>query len=116
MDKTVFGKSGESLAINFLLDVGYKIISRNFRCPSGEIDIVATDKDSLVFIEVKTRTTKKYGAGVEAVNYYKLSRIRRAGEHFMLKNPSLPRRARIEVVAIDLSEDKLSIKHIKDVT
>lgn len=67
--KQIEGKTGEDMATEYLLKKGYMIICRNFRCFQGEIDIVARDNDYLVFIEVKTRTSTKYGEAREAVRW-----------------------------------------------
>ena len=65
--KQIEGKEGEEAAVCYLQDEGYNIICRNFRCMQGEIDIIAKDETYLVFIEVKTRTSIKYGEAKEAV-------------------------------------------------
>lgn len=65
--KQVEGKIGEDAAAYYLTKHGYRIICRNFRCIQGEIDIIAKDGNNLVFIEVKTRTSTKYGEAKEAV-------------------------------------------------
>lgn len=62
------GKIGEDMATEYLNKKGYKILERNFECRQGEIDIIALDKDEIVFVEVKTRTSKKYGLAAEAVD------------------------------------------------
>ena len=69
------GNFGEDEAIRYLIKNKYKIIERNYSCKLGEIDIIAKDKDVLVFIEVKTRTNDKYGSPSLAVNYYKKRKI-----------------------------------------
>lgn len=66
-----YGILGEDLASNYLENIGYKIIERNFLCKQGEIDIIAKDKDEYVFIEVKTRSNRCYGRPSEAVNKLK---------------------------------------------
>lgn len=65
------GKIGEDLATKYLENIGYSIIERNFIAKQGEIDIIAKDKEELVFIEVKTRTNALYGQPVDAVNRIK---------------------------------------------
>ena len=69
------GRSGEEIASKYLERQGYEILDRNFNCHQGEIDIVAKDKNEIVFIEVKTRTNKKYGFASEAVNENKILHI-----------------------------------------
>ena len=59
--RNFFGKIGEDLAVEYLRSKGYEILERNFLCKQGEIDIIALDKNYLVFIEIKARTSNKYG-------------------------------------------------------
>ncbi|WP_231441718.1 YraN family protein [Brevibacterium zhoupengii] len=70
------GQSGEDLAAEFLQRQGMVILERNFRCPRGEIDIIAKDGDTIVFVEVKTRRTLAQGSPLEAVTAAKLRKIR----------------------------------------
>lgn len=76
MRKQALGGRGEDLAAVFLEDAGMVILERNFRCPRGELDIIAKDGDTAVFVEVKTRRTAALGSPLEAVTRTKLSRIR----------------------------------------
>ncbi|HLE18234.1 MAG TPA: YraN family protein, partial [Syntrophales bacterium] len=55
------GKAGEETAVRHLQKLGYRILERNYRCPVGEIDIVAKDKNTIVFVEVKSRKTEEFG-------------------------------------------------------
>ena len=110
----VFGKAGENYATNLLINNGYQIITRNFRSRFGEIDIIAVDADTLVFVEVKTRLNRKFGEPQEAVTASKLNKIKKVGEFFSLTHPTLPKKFRIDVVAINLEAGKiLSTKIIK---
>ncbi|KKQ85247.1 MAG: hypothetical protein UT08_C0008G0003 [Candidatus Woesebacteria bacterium GW2011_GWB1_38_8] len=106
--KRAFGELGEDYAIKLLEDKGYKIISRNFRCRLGEIDIIAIDKDTLVFVEVKTRWSKKFGRPEEAVNFQKLYHIKRTADYFLLKNKNLPKKLRIDVVALEVADNRIT--------
>ena len=65
------GKTGEEIAEIYLIKNGYKILERNFSCRQGEIDIIARDIKEIVFVEVKTRTNKKYGEPIDSITYYK---------------------------------------------
>ncbi len=110
-------KKGEDLAYSFLLKLGYKIISRNFRSRLGEIDIIAIDKNCLVFVEVKTRWTKDYGYPQEAVTSWKLNSIIKTGQYFKLLHPKSPSQERIDVLAISIRDrEKANVEHIKNVT
>jgi len=100
--KKDLGARGEKLAASLLRQKGYKILERNFRCRLGEIDIVAQDGDTLVFVEVKTRWSEKFGPPEEAVTARKLRSIEKTGQYFRLLHPGLPEAERIDVVAIEL--------------
>lgn len=108
------GKLGEDLAYKFVQGLGYKILARNFRTRGGEIDIVAVDGDTLVFIEVKTRSSDRFGTPEDAINSHKLRFIERAGKFFRFGRDNLPEAERIDVVAVDLSGEKPDIRHTKN--
>ncbi|WP_436326157.1 YraN family protein [Brevibacterium sp. FAM 27836] len=76
MRKQALGDRGEDLAAAYLEHAGLVIVERNFRCPRGELDIIARDGDTAVFVEVKTRRTAALGSPLEAVTRAKLTRIR----------------------------------------
>lgn len=82
------GDFGEDTAVVYLVNCGYEILCRNFCVKGGEIDIVARDNDTIVFIEVKTRSSTKYGYPSEAVDHKKLMNMRHAAEMYILKNPT----------------------------
>lgn len=77
------GKFGEDFACKYLVEQGYEIVCRNFRCRIGEIDIIAVKDNVLSFIEVKTRCSTKYGQPVLAVNLTKQKKIYRCAELYM---------------------------------
>lgn len=114
MNKTAIGKSGEDLACKFLKQKGYKVLERNFRIRGGEIDIVALDSNTLVYVEVKTRTSHKFGLPEESVNYYKLKFLERAAKFYRSSRYNLPKLERIDVISIDLSRQNPQIKHIRN--
>ena len=112
--KRHYGELGEAFAEKYLDSKGYKILKKNFRSGAGEIDIVAQDADTLVFVEVKTRWSSRYGAPEEAVTARKLQKIKKVGEYYSLIHPTLPKKLRIDVVAIEVQEGKVtSCKLIK---
>jgi putative endonuclease len=85
-DRVALGQSGETYACRELERRGYAILERRFRTRSGELDIVARDGETLVFVEVKARRTGRYGMPVEAVTPFKRRRIlRMAAEYVLLK-------------------------------
>ena len=75
--KDALGKSGEQAAAEYLESSGLRILDRNWRCATGEIDIVAVDRQTLVVAEVKARTSTRYGTPIEAVSRAKRARLRR---------------------------------------
>src|SRR5438034_11324596 len=100
------GKRGENLACQFLKKTGYKILYRNFKGRTGgEIDVVCRDRDTLVFVEVKTRTREDFGRPLEAVNAAKRKLISRGALAWLqlLDNPDIL--VRFDVVEIVLAED-----------
>lgn len=108
-DSRTLGKKGEDQACAFLKDRGYCIIERNFRCPFGELDIVALEAKELVFVEVKTRSSSIFGTPEEAISRQKLQTIERVGNWYQAKKKNLPEKSRIDVVAIDLSSSKIDL-------
>ena len=98
--KQIEGKNGERIAIRYLETEGYKIICKNFRCLQGEIDIIAKDNENIVFVEVKTRTSFKYGEAKEAVNGTKQKHIHKAIEYYLYKNKLEDAFVRIDVIEV----------------
>ncbi|HXW84636.1 MAG TPA: YraN family protein [Candidatus Binataceae bacterium] len=105
------GSFGERLAARHLRRRGYRIVARNFRAPGGEIDLVALDGGTLVFIEVKTRTDERFGTPAEAVDEDKQNHIRVAAAGF-------PRRrgvpTRFDIVAILGRPGAYRVEHLKN--
>ncbi|MEK7521645.1 MAG: YraN family protein [Patescibacteria group bacterium] len=115
MDNISSGKDGEDKAAKYLLSKGYKILERNFKAKRyGEIDIVAKDKNVLVFVEVKTRKTYEYGRPEEAFTKRKLALVARTGLYYKLLNPNTPELVRVDAVAVDEVENKITL--FKNVT
>ncbi len=114
--KIDFGKKGEDEAVHFLERSGYKILARNYRTRYGEIDIIAQEKDILVFIEVKNRSDKQFGLPEEAVTKYKQKQISKVALHYLCKNKINLVQCRFDVVAINNyeQEQKKRIKLIKN--
>lgn len=100
MRAKIYGQEGEILAKNFLLKKKYKIIETNFTCKVGEIDIIAKDKDFLVFVEVKSRSTKKFGLPREAVTIQKQNKIRKVAQFYLQKTQNFDTKCRFDVIEI----------------
>jgi putative endonuclease len=103
MNKHETGRLGEKLACDFLYRNGYDIIETNFRCREGEIDIVARQGDTLVFVEVRTRTGRGFGSPEESITPAKMHRLRTAAARYAESRFGLPESRRIDVVAIEMT-------------
>jgi putative endonuclease len=102
MKRQVTGAIGERLAKDFLEKSGYRIIETNYRCPEGEIDIVALKEETLVFIEVRTKRSRQFGRPEESITSAKKARLRALAAHYGQTHDNLPPSQRIDVVAIEL--------------
>jgi len=102
MQRQRLGKWGESQAVEYLESHGLRIICRNYRCPRGEIDIIAQDGDCLVFCEVKTRSSHKYGLPQEAVAWTKQQKISKVASWY-LGDQEITVDIRFDVLAITKS-------------
>ena len=111
MTSKATGVSGEKFAQRLLIKKGYKIIQNNFSCKIGEIDIIAILGDTLIFVEVKTRKTSKFGLPQEAVNTHKLQKIAKVGEYYTLTHPNLPKK-KIDVVSIVVTNGTITSSQI----
>lgn len=112
----IFGQQGEDTACRYLRKKGYKIIKRNFRYSRvAEIDIIAKDKDCLVFIEVKSRTTQNFGHPFEAVNRRKLEHIFKACLAYLQTTEEEFKKYRIDIISV-LGDENPKIEHLKDVS
>jgi putative endonuclease len=98
--KDILGRAGESLAVAYLRQRGYLIIERNWRCALGEIDIVAREGDTTVFVEVKTRSTLACGHPFEALSLVKLGRLRRLAGAWCESHPAVRGDIRIDAIAV----------------
>jgi len=108
------GQSGEEVAIDLLKKNGYKILVKNYRTKLGEIDIVARDKDTTCFIEVKTRQTEKFGLPQEAILRSKQKKISKVAIKFLKDNNLLDKKARFDVVSVMYKEGIPKIDLIKN--
>jgi putative endonuclease len=100
------GRAGEDRAAAFLERAGYHVVRRNLRLPGGEIDLVCRDRDTIVFVEVKFRTSGRFGSALSGVNAVKRDRLRRLAADFVqIVAPNA--HFRFDVVAVD--GDKLTL-------
>jgi len=96
------GLLGEELASRYLEGLGYTILERNYRCPYGELDLIARKGDWLAFVEVRTRRSLDLGAPEESLTRTKMERLKRTALYYISLNPGLPRNWRFDVVALEL--------------
>lgn len=114
MNNREVGTSFEQKAADFLIEHGYRLLERNFRCKLGEIDLIARDGEYLCFIEVKYRSSAIKGFPAEAINYNKIRRITRTAQFYLLSHKnSLNTPCRFDAVVI-LGNDISLIKNAFD--
>lgn len=107
------GKEGEESALAFLKKKGYRVLETNYRTPAGEIDIIARDRGTLVFIEVKARTSTAFGLPFEAVHARKREKMKKVALSYMQKmRREVP--ARFDVMSIIFEQGGKRIEHIQD--
>jgi len=109
-----FGKKSEHLAAEFLKRTGYRILETNYRSKLGEIDIIAKEKGTLVFVEVKARNTNRFGSPKAAVTPAKQRKISMAALDYLKRSGQTEASARFDVVAIDTASGKIDIEVIKN--
>jgi putative endonuclease len=99
------GAAGEDLAAAALKKEGYKILARNYQTPLGEIDLIARHRGTLVFVEVKTRRSARYGQPQEAVSPAKQARLQKLADYYLKQQRLGPRPTRFDVVAITMGPE-----------
>lgn len=129
--KQLAGQKGEDIAVMYLKKHGYTILERNFRIRGGEIDIIGIDPSTgshsassgqaevtLVFVEVKTRSSTEFGTPFEAITPWKLKSLIKAAQFYRLKHPRLPELMRIDAVGIVLDSEgnPASIELVKNIS
>lgn len=111
--RQILGQKGEKQAAKYLKKKGYKLVTANYRCQYGEIDLIARDADILIFIEVKTRTSTDFGDPAAAVDYRKQQQISKVAHHYLVTHHNDDVDARFDVISV-LSPNgkKTEIEHI----
>lgn len=94
------GLLGEKLAQDFLKKRGYDILETNYRTPDGEVDIIAKQRETLVFVEVRTKKSLNFGTPEESITPTKMERLRLVAQHYRQTHEDLPASWRIDVVAV----------------
>jgi putative endonuclease len=115
MKRRDVGIHGEKLAADFLSRQGYRILATNYRCSEGEVDIIAEDRDYLVFVEVRTRTGAQFGIPEESITPVKMGKLRAVASHYLQQNDGFSASWRIDVVVVLGWDNHVeSIKHIEN--
>ena len=109
-----FGRRAEEAACRFLRENGYRVVARNYRTRFAEIDIVAKDKDTVCFVEVKARSSAAFGLPQESVLGRKQAKICQAAVVFLKERGLLEARSRFDVVAVFADGEKLRCELIKE--
>ena len=107
-ERIIIGKSGEDIALDFLKKQDYHIIERNFKSRLGELDIIAKDRNTVCFVEVKTRTSSDKGTGFESITKAKQHKLSKLALAYLKTHNLLKQKARFDVVSVEL--DGLSNK------
>jgi len=114
MSSKALGDRGEAYAANYLRQNGYRILTRNYRTKIGEIDLIAEDQDTLVFIEVKTRSSVRYGMPAEAVNYKKRQKIIQTAYWYLCAQHRENTICRFDVLEVYAVGDRWNVHQIKN--
>ncbi len=109
-----FGKSAEDLAARHLKRCGYKIVARNYRTRAGEIDIIAREGRSLVFVEVKGRQSTRYGSAKAAVTPRKQQQVAKVALWYLKETDQMGVKARFDVVAVTHKDGKATIEIVRN--
>ena len=109
------GSLGEMLVITYLENMNYEILDKNYKTKFGEIDIIAKDKKEYVFIEVKTRTSSKYGMPSEAIDFNKEKHIKKSSQVYVYLNNLENKYIRYDVIEVYfINKNKYYINHLKN--
>jgi len=111
---TPLGREAEALAAAHLERAGLTVLARNLRTPAGELDLVAQEGRTLVFVEVKARSRGDFGAPEEAVDAAKQARLIQAARAYLGMRGGPPPRCRFDVVAVDFGEGAPRVRHLRD--
>ena len=114
MSRIEKGRRGEEVAVKLLRSIGYTVLETNFRTKHGEVDIIALDGETIVFVEVKTRTSEKYGTGAEAVDERKQRHIINVSHDYMAQKGLDEPYIRFDVIIVMMDDAGSSAEHYKD--
>jgi putative endonuclease len=113
-ERLELGKLGEDLALKTVKRMGYRCIARNYRCPLGEMDLIARDGDTLVFVEIKTRRGRSLEWAKQAVDWRKKRQLSKVALAYMKENHCADVKSRFDVVAVNLGSQGKEIEVVKN--
>lgn len=114
-NKRVAGYKAEERAAVYLKNLGYKILDKNFTIRGGEIDLVARDRDVLVFVEVKMRLSNEFGTALESINYFKIKALKKTALFYIQKIKWGDKPYRFDLVTIDTNFGETKIEVVKNI-
>ncbi|HPN36791.1 MAG TPA: YraN family protein [Melioribacteraceae bacterium] len=114
MEKKERGKSAEDLAEEYLRNLGYEIIARNYTISHNEIDIIAKDGNYLVFVEVRSKSNISYGKPEESLTVGKRKQVKKAAEMYLMQNQYINLFIRLDFIGITYTNEKPHINHLKN--
>lgn len=113
MNNKIMGKLGEEVARNYLTKLGIRVIENNYKNKYGEIDIIAREKDTIIFAEVKSRSSIKYGLPCEAVNVVKQQKIKTVALYYLQSQSNKRYKMRFDVIEVYFDKDRNTVKDVK---
>lgn len=112
MNRVKLGRLGEKLAKEYLINHGYRILTENYRTPLGELDLVVEKDQTTIFVEVRTKTSGKFGTPQESITLKKQDRLIRLALQFCAQHYLYSQSLRFDIIAVNLDEQQPSIEHI----
>lgn len=107
------GRAGEAAARSYLQGRGYRVVESNYRCPYGEIDIIAFHRNTLVFIEVRTRTGSSFGTPAESITAEKLKHLKKAALFYMQSRYGEEAACRFDLVAVRMERESMEVRNLR---
>ena len=109
------GKWGEEQAKQYLLRLGFKLLNQNWKNRTGELDLIMLDQEILVFIEVRTKSSTRFGSSIESITPQKKKKLKIMANHYLQYKNYWDKEVRFDLIAIDNYHNKLKITHIKEI-
>ena len=109
------GKWGEEQALQYLVRSGFKLLHQNWKNRTGEIDLIMLDQEILVFVEVRTKSSTRFGSSIESITPQKKRKLKTMASHYLQYKNYWDKEVRFDLIAIDNYQNKLKITHIKEI-